>query len=48
MKPVEVSMEDKRVSILAPLLLLIAVIWVYRDEWSHAWLVNMLASVLPF
>jgi hypothetical protein len=48
MKPVEVSMEDKPYSILAPLLLLIAVIWVYRDEWSLVWLERMLASLLRF
>jgi len=41
-------MEDKPYSILAPLLLVIAVIWVYRNEWSLVWLERMLASILPF
>ena len=59
MKPIDVLVDHPRYAVrliirdacilLGPtMVMLIAILWIYRDLWDSMWLVHFLVSFLPF
>jgi len=46
--PVRLMIRDACILLTPTIVMLIAILWIYRDLWDSIWLVHFLGSFLPF